>query len=346
MRLRLLASLLLLSVVPSFAQTTKATVDWVGDATRDEMPREAYMDEITLNVGEVINIYADMDGIADSTYESWMSHCWTDHAWVYYNTGKVDNDYILINHTDASIGLSTVKGLKPCKRKMFEIYYSVTWTCPGDNAKYVAQHYYNFYITVIDVKVTSISLPEKSEVREGESITLRPKYSPSEAAPKLRWSSSDDGIATVSQSGTVQGVSEGTADITVQTDNGLSATCSVTVHPSPKGVSFPEGSYEITLGFGLKLRPVFTPVNASSPLEWKSSDPDVVWVYSSGLAAGLKEGTATITCTTMNKLSAECTVKVVKPKEGMDMNAIKTKFSKAEALLKKGVEKLKESGNE
>lgn len=346
MRLQLLTALLFISTLPMFSQTTKGSLGWEDAATRDEMPREGYMDEIVLNVGEVINIYADMEGIADSTYESWMNACWTDHAWVYYMNGTVNNDYVLINHTDSSRGLSTIMGLKPCKRALFEIYYSVTWTCSGDNTKYVAQSQYYFYITVKDVKATSISLPETAEVKEGKYITLTPVITPSEANPKLNWTSSNESVATVDQSGKVYGVSEGKADIKVETDNGKSAICSVSVIPQPTAVSFSGSSFEITQGFMVLLNPTFTPANATSGLKWESSDTNVVKVYSSGKALGVKTGIATVKCTTENNLSTECTVKVVQAKDGLDINTVMSKFSKVEGLLKESVEKLNVSGNE
>ncbi len=57
--------------------------------------------------------------------------------------------------------------------------------------------------------------------------------------PKLRWTSSDQGVATVAKDGTVTAVSVGTTTVTVKTvDGGFTATCAVTVI-SPSDVPAP-----------------------------------------------------------------------------------------------------------
>ena len=59
--------------------------------------------------------------------------------------------------------------------------------------------------------------------------------------PKLRWTSSDPGVATVAKDGTVTAVSVGTTTVTVKTvDGGFTATCAVTVI-SPSDVPAPAG---------------------------------------------------------------------------------------------------------
>ena len=56
-----------------------------------------------------------------------------------------------------------------------------------------------------------------------------------------------------------------------------------------------------------------SPENATDKLitEWKSSNPDVAKVYASGGVSGVSEGTAVITATTANGVSASCTITVI-----------------------------------
>lgn len=75
---------------------------------------------------------------------------------------------------------------------------------------------------------TAISLPATATTRVGESVTLSPTLAPKDAYTKISWKSSDESIATVS-SGKVTGKKTGKVIITATTDNGLSATCSVTI---------------------------------------------------------------------------------------------------------------------
>ncbi len=66
---------------------------------------------------------------------------------------------------------------------------------------------------------------------EGDDAKLVATVSPMDADTELTWSSNDESVATVNQNGEVHAVAPGTATITVSTDNGLSATCKVTVEP-------------------------------------------------------------------------------------------------------------------
>ena len=56
---------------------------------------------------------------------------------------------------------------------------------------------------------------------------------------------------------------------------------------------------------------IVSPGNATNPdIEWTSSDASVATVDASGLVTGLLRGTATITATTINGLTASCLVTV------------------------------------
>ena len=56
--------------------------------------------------------------------------------------------------------------------------------------------------------------------------------------------------------------------------------------------------------------PTLTPTNAFSTYSWESSDTSIVSVSSEGKIKGIKQGTATITVTTANNLSAKCKITV------------------------------------
>ena len=82
------------------------------------------------------------------------------------------------------------------------------------------------------VAVTGVSLNKTSlSLSVGNSETLTATVAPSNATNKtVTWSSNKTNIATVSSSGKVTAVAEGTATITVTTsDNNKTATCEVTV---------------------------------------------------------------------------------------------------------------------
>ena len=84
----------------------------------------------------------------------------------------------------------------------------------------------------------------------GSTRQLIAKVEPADIKnPKLSWTSSDPGVATVAKDGTVTAVSVGTTTVTVKTvDGGFTATCAVTVI-SPSDVPAPEA---VDLGLSVK----------------------------------------------------------------------------------------------
>ena len=89
------------------------------------------------------------------------------------------------------------------------------------------------------VDVTGVSLnASRATITVGETYSLIASIAPKNATnKKVTWTSSDESVAKVSL-GTVTGVSEGKATITVETkDGGFKATCEVTVNKEPVDVN-------------------------------------------------------------------------------------------------------------
>ena len=75
------------------------------------------------------------------------------------------------------------------------------------------------------------------ELTEGESTTLKAIITPENATDKsVKWSSSDETVASVDASGLVTAIKVGTATITATTSNGLTASCTVTVKAKSAGI--------------------------------------------------------------------------------------------------------------
>ena len=88
---------------------------------------------------------------------------------------------------------------------------------------------------VVDVDVTGVTLDKNTaSVEAGKSVTLTATVAPDNATnKKVTWSSDNEAVATVSAEGVVKAVAEGTATITVKTDDGnFEAKCVVTVTKS------------------------------------------------------------------------------------------------------------------
>lgn len=176
-------------------------------------------------------------------------------------------------------------------------------------------------VTVNPIIPTSISIPESKTIKVGETVSLSSSLSPSNATATITWYSTDQSIATVSSSGVVKGVSEGTARIYAEAsykfgDGGWgeisSNTCYIYVKPVPTKVELSSSLEEVEVGNSITLSPTITPSNALYTLTWSSSNTNVATVSSSGVVRGVNKGTAKITVKTDNGLSATCDIMVTK----------------------------------
>ena len=167
------------------------------------------------------------------------------------------------------------------------------------------------------VAVSSVSLNKTSLsfTGTGSSQNLTATVSPSNATNKtLTWSSSNTSVATVSN-GVVKAVGFGTATITAKSNNGKTASCSVTVNTiQPTGIkATPETSTLYGLNGTVKLTANVMPSNATNKtVTWSSRNTSVATVSSDGTVKAVGYGTTVITATTVNGLTSNCTINVKK----------------------------------
>jgi uncharacterized protein YjdB len=202
-------------------------------------------------------------------------------------------------------------------------------------------------IKIINVTGVSMSHSKVTLLRDNakySSIQLSAAIKPANATYKgLTWSSSNSKIASVSQSGKVTAVGNGTATITATTlDGSYRATCVVTVTTTVHvtKVSINKTSTNLNLGATETLKATLVPSNATNKgLTWSSSNPKVATVSSTGIVTAKGVGTATITVTTVDgSRKATCIVKVNKPVikvKGIKLNKTKTSlYVKAKETIK------------
>jgi len=181
------------------------------------------------------------------------------------------------------------------------------------------------------VKVTNISVPDAATLEKGESFTLPVNFgtedAPAEtpviatgesataetaaqdekiakAAEKLTlaWTSSDESVATVDETGTVTAVAAGEAEITAAVkDTEMQDVCVITVKVSAKELKVPD-TLEVKLNDTdeTAIEAKCEPEDASNiSFDFASSDEEVATVDKDGKVKVLKAGECDITTTLM-----------------------------------------------
>ena len=157
---------------------------------------------------------------------------------------------------------------------------------------------------------TNVNMKSSLAMNVGDTYTLSPIVYPTNSKYTLTWTSSDTNVATVSSSGEVTAKSAGTANITVTTDNGKTASCKVEVSTkSVTDISIPS-TLSLEVGETYTLTPSITPSDVETSFIWSSDNSGVADVSQSGVVSAKSAGTANITVTTDNGKTANCTVTV------------------------------------
>ena len=158
---------------------------------------------------------------------------------------------------------------------------------------------------------------------EGDREQLTASYSMEVSNSLLRWSSSDESVATVEE-GRVYAQRRGNAVITVVSANGVyAAECTVSVHATPTpdpdpvyvtSVALDQSELALSLGDSYTLKATVHPNDADNKtITWRSSDETVATVES-GTVKAAGAGTATITVRTEDGgHTATCVVTVTDP---------------------------------
>ncbi len=136
---------------------------------------------------------------------------------------------------------------------------------------------------------------------EAEQLTATLKPEGTEAT--IRWTSSNQTAATVSQDGKVTPLSAGVTVVTAAAGD-YRASCIVTVQPERvrvTGIRFDEPTHTLMMGSTVTLQPIIAPDDATvKNLTWVSSDEQTATVSRTGIVTALSVGETTITATTVD----------------------------------------------
>lgn len=177
----------------------------------------------------------------------------------------------------------------------------VTATCP---------------VTVTENPVTSVTLNRSTAtLKATETVQLSGSVLPANASNKnLVWTTSDENIATVSESGLVTAVAVGEVTITAtsQSTPDISATCRVSVVPTPvASITLSQTSVSLKATETVSLTATVAPETATvKDVTWTSDNPKVATVDENGVITAVAVGEAVITATATDGSGVFNTVKV------------------------------------
>ncbi len=138
-----------------------------------------------------------------------------------------------------------------------------------------------------------------------QTYILTAKILPNTARQDVTFSSSNDAVATVSQTGLIKTIKRGSAVITATTDDGVSAKCTVTIFDARLNQT------AVTLNIGQTYTLSAKGVD-SAIKTWKSTDRNIVSVSKQGVLKGIGAGSATVYAKLKNGTNLTCVVTVKK----------------------------------
>lgn len=185
------------------------------------------------------------------------------------------------------------------------------------------------------VNITGVVIegnPTQMEVGETKQLTAR--VEPENAPQEVVWSSKNEEIATVDETGLVTAVGEGLAEIvaTSKSNNRHSRTVTIQVvkpivYDDPTGVEISTSVLEFEVGSRINLKATVFPnepneetgtAGARQDVLWESSDENIATVEANGRVTGVAVGEVTITVKVVAnpELTDSITLLVKEPTEG------------------------------
>lgn len=212
----------------------------------------------------------------------------------------------------------------------------VTGHRPG-NVK-IAATTANGLTVVADVNVRDIILVDaltldktRLTVAQGSQISLGLTVEPAEATEAIRWSTSSEAVATVTQEGLVDCVGLGDAYITVASEGGVEAVCVISVVDKADvvtGIQLKEKQNDMYVGESWVAEYRLKPENPADPeVVFTSSDPSVAEITGESIVLAVGPGNCVIKATTSSGVTGQIKIRV----KGTQLH-----LSKESLNLKKG----------
>lgn len=168
----------------------------------------------------------------------------------------------------------------------------------------------------VDVEGTAVHMsPNDITLGVGARVPLKLTFLPLDCTDRVRrWVSSDSNVLTVDDNGVLDARGEGTAFISVLTEDGLTAAMEVLVEAAPKDIQLDPSRATLERGDTMQMQLMFLNADGSADqsdhlVTWKSSDDSVASVDQNGLVTARKSGSCKIEATA-DGMTASCRLKV------------------------------------
>lgn len=156
-------------------------------------------------------------------------------------------------------------------------------------------------LEAVPIESITIEGAPTSSVEAGEVINLTAMVLPEEATdPTVTWTSSDTGVATVSDMGEVKTLTGGTVTITASnTDESVQSAVDITVVVLTSGIAVESEDLELIPGATATISATVMPATASNKdFAWMSTNEDIATVDANGMVTAISLGQAEIMATT------------------------------------------------
>lgn len=169
-----------------------------------------------------------------------------------------------------------------------------------------------FPITITNYATKIYISNAPKNITRGEQYQLKVNTIPDPTSSIMTWESSNEAVAAIDNTGLVTAKEHGSVTITAKTDNGLSASCTISVITPATSLTFEKNIVELYVGESEQLNLTVLPIDTTDKMTYTAyAYSDAAIVNNDGKVTAQKIGSTTITATASNGATATCTVKVI-----------------------------------
>ena len=280
-------------------------VQWNGGGTDNVIPISSTRFEFPESLKAYHGGYGNIGDYYQSYYTKYAQHEYTSDTIIVGS--KCDTLGIQLTAKIAYFKVATPPKYLQNSNKKFPYNIDKLYVPKGslDAYKKVFGSYSTYIKEIEEIKtIENIALRYTSphKMLKEESCELFDEIQPADAFDKrIKWSSSNEEVATVDANGVVTAHKNGTATITVSSyDGSVTNSCEIIVAQPVTGVSIEPAEIEFhNLGDKAQLKAVFEPEDATNKnVTWKSSNESVCLISADGSIIATGYGKTVVLATT------------------------------------------------